>query len=102
MAKFDLISIKRANTMGFTYTQALNELDNYWLADYPIEELFSFGYDICGMSMYGIKGNLQKEEKRQLKIRLERLLKDEGDAAFREELNELHKRNIIMIGFCAC
>jgi len=105
--EMEIIAAVHGNTAGYTYTEELNELDNIWIEDYPIEELFSFGnYDDCNRTLYGIEGNYTKEEKIELKKKIESFFEVgrgiQDYQGFQKFLSALYQENIIMIGFCSC
>ena len=96
---YQIIKAENGNTYGYNWTAELNELDNYWLQDYPIESLFHIEDGMCNMTFYGIKDNLTPKEITALKVSVKTAMKEEG---FKELLSELYKRHIIMLGFCSC
>jgi hypothetical protein len=103
LGNYKIISAVNGNTFGYICSQELNELDNYWIKDYPIKLLFTFSdYEICDMALYGIEGNLNDKDVQIIKERIDKVLKLQNQEGFDKILSELYKRNIIMIGFCSC
>jgi hypothetical protein len=103
LGNYEIISAVNGNTFGYICSQDLNELDNYWIKDYPIKLLFTFSdYEICDMALYGIEGNLSNKDVQIIKERIDKELKSQNQEEFKKILSELYKRNIIMIGFCSC
>lgn len=101
--KYKIISVQKGNTYGYMYTEELNELDNHWIENYPIQLLFNTSdFTMCDMSFLGIEGNLTKEEIENIKTKINLMLKSEKGGDMRKMLSELYKRNIIMIGHCSC
>jgi len=101
--KYEIRSAENGCTSGYAYTEELNSNDNFWIADYEIETLFNFSdNELCDMTLYGIKGNIRREEAAELKAQIKELFKNFKRSEFKSLLSELYKRNIIMIGFCSC
>ena len=91
------------STYGMTYTPELQNNDNIWINDYPIEKLFNItDYELCSMSVYCIKGNISKQESNRIRSVLDSFLKKYERKKFKKELKRLYKKHIFMIGFCSC
>ncbi len=102
--KIEVTNAVHGNTYGYIYTNDLDTEDNNWINDYPIEKIFNLGdpEGMCTMEMFAIKGNLRPNQKWKIRWRLTLLLRNGKQKEFQEALSELHKKNIIMIGFCSC
>lgn len=100
---YEISKAYRGNEAGYTYSPGLSNKDNIWIKDYEIEKLFDFrDYELCGMSLFGIKNNLSVLEKDNLRFEIDELLKEYRYPEFKSLLKSLLKKNIIMIGHCSC
>jgi len=101
--EYKIVEMHAGNSYGYTYTEGITEEDNIWINDYEIEELFQFSdHGLCEMTLYGIKNNVTAKEKNILKYKIDRLIKQDRFEEFQFLLKSLLKKNIIMVGACAC
>lgn len=101
IGNFQIKKVTMGNSAGFIYSAGLNELDSIWINDYEIEKIFYLSdNEMCSMEFFAIKGNLDDNEKKALKRKLEKILLNYEE--FGKVLDELYLQNIIMVGFCSC
>lgn len=108
------IYARKGNTGGYTFTPTLSILDAHWINDYPLQNILKFSDgEICDMDLFAIEGNLSTNEIRVIQNRIVNAVnrrkhssKDYYNYTNNETLDdiikELHKRYIIMVGFCSC
>ncbi len=64
LKNYELLNATKGNTYGYGYTDELNEVDNYWLTEYPLEMIYRGYYEICTYELYAIEGNISENEKK--------------------------------------
>lgn len=104
----NLITVKYSVQNGLTYSPDLASRDIGWIYDYPLEKLFDVSdNELCGMSFYGIKGNLSVIESLRIKVDLIEyfdidIRRNPDREDFDDLLHRLFDMQIFMIGECSC
>lgn len=102
LASLEIISAENEFKYINIYSPDLEEKDNLWLEANPLEILFQYSAENCGMGLYTIKGKLTKSETDNLRTKIEGLNRKKNWELYDEELKKLYRRKIIMLGYCDC
>jgi hypothetical protein len=101
---FKLLDAYHGNIGLYRFTEGLKESDNIWIDNNKIENLFCLrDQAICTYGFFAIRGRLNSAEKNKLKKELVHLLSsEEFYDKFLIKVEELYKKQIIMVGHCSC
>lgn len=85
------------NYVGLIYSNGLSSADNAWINNPELDILFRKDFSECSFAIYGLKNKQTEQELERIK---EVFSKIEGmnNETF---LDELHEKNIILIGTCS-
>jgi len=104
----DISKIHIGNEAGYDFPTELRKSDEDWILDYSLEKIANLDDSYCQFELFAIKGNISKKEAKGIKAELTSLYKamhksnNYKGKKPHEYINELLKRNILMIGFCSC
>lgn len=105
-----LVGVIAGESAGRNIPQKITKSDETWINDYPLEKIAAVnGTWMCSYEIFAIKGNVSKEEARSISKRLENAYKEDyGGTSLQDDqktklfLDELLKRNILVLEFCSC